>query len=178
MKFETKDLLKYDDIENLLTNDSPNDRADLICDKLKKYCFIQNENLYKYDSELVIYKQIKDSIQNELMTIVSSYLTSSKKSLNKEQIKLLSLERKTEFKKLCENSTINKMLPQLIITLKEDEVLFKGDFYEIHYKNGYINLKTLKFEKRIPNKHYITNYIPRNYVPINRSAKERIYKKN
>ena len=32
------------------------------------------------------------------------------------------------------------MLPQLIITLKEDEVLFKGDFYEIHYKNGYINL--------------------------------------
>ena len=102
MKFETKDLLKYDDIENLLTNDSPNDRADLICDKLKKYCFIQNENLYKYDSELVIYKQIKDSIQNELMTIVSSYLTSSKKSLNKEQIKLLSLERKTEFKKLCE----------------------------------------------------------------------------
>lgn len=165
MKFETQDLLNYDGIENLLTNDSPNDRADIICDKLKKYCFIQNENLYKYDSELVIYKQIKDSIQNELMTIVSSYLTSSKKSLNKEQIKLLSLERKTEFKKLCENSTINKMLPQLITTLKEDEVLFKGDFYEIHYKNGYINLKTLKFEKRIPNKHYITNYIPRNYVP-------------
>jgi hypothetical protein len=35
MKFETKDLLSYDNFVNLLSNDSPNERAALICDKLK-----------------------------------------------------------------------------------------------------------------------------------------------
>lgn len=164
MKFENKDLLNYEEIENLLTNDSPNDRANIICDKLKKYVFIQSGLLYKYDTDLIIYKQIKDTISEELISIITSYLTESKKSLNKEQMKILSLERKNEFKKLCENSTINKMLPQLLTTLKDDEEKFKGDFYEIHYKNGYINLKTLKFEKRIPNKHFVTNYISRNYT--------------
>ncbi len=97
--------------------------------------------------------------------MTTDYLTKSKNSLTKEQIKLLSLERKTEFKKLCENSTINKMIPQLLTALKDDNNKFTGDFYEIHYNNGYIDLKTLKFEKRIPNKHYVKNYIPRNYQP-------------
>jgi phage/plasmid-associated DNA primase len=165
MKFETKDLLNYEEFETLLSSDSPNERASLICKKLKKYCFIQDKNLYMYDPELVIYKCVKDSIQNELITIVSLYITSSKQVLDKAQNRLLSLERKGEFKRICENATINKILPQLATTLKEEEIRFKGDFYEIHYKNGYINLKTLKFEKRMPNKHFVTNYIGRDYEP-------------
>jgi len=165
MEFDKKDLLSYDEIENLLTSDSPNDRSTIICDKLKKYVFIQDEKLYKYDTEMVVYKLIKNNIPNMLITITTSFLSKSKGNLNKEQSKLLSLERKTEFKKLCENATINKMLPQLMTTLIDDTLRFEGDFYEIHYKNGYIDLKTLKFEKRIPNKHFVTNYISRNYKP-------------
>lgn len=172
MEFEKKDLLNYDQLETLLTSESPNDRADIICDKLKKYVFIQDEKLYKYDTDMVVYKLIKNNIPNMLITITTSYLSKSKQNLNKEQSKLLSLERKSEFKKLCENATINKMLPQLMTTLIDDEIRFEGDFYEIHYKNGYIDLKTLKFEKRIPNKHFVTNYISRNYKPSSKAQRE------
>jgi hypothetical protein len=59
MNFEKKDLLNYDEIENLLKSESPNDRADIICDELKKYVFIQDEKLYKYDTVMVIYKLVK-----------------------------------------------------------------------------------------------------------------------
>jgi phage/plasmid-associated DNA primase len=107
-----------------------------------------------------------------LITIVTLFLSKSKANLNKEQTKLLSLEMKTEFKKLCENAYINKMLPQLMTTLIDDTLKFEGDFYEIHYKNGYIDLKTLKFEKRIPNKHFVTNYIKRNYKPSTPKQRE------
>lgn len=165
MKFEKSDLLNYEKIESLLNSDSPNDRADIICEKLKKYCFIHNGNMYKYESTLVVYQIIEENPTNDLISIVTGYLTESKKNLNKEQLKILGLENKTEFKKLCENSTINKILPQLMTNLKDDEVRFNGDFYEIHYKNGYLDLKTLTFQQRIPNKHYVTNYIKRNYKP-------------
>ncbi len=165
MKFEKSDLLSYEEIENILSNDSPNDRAEIICAKLKKYAFIFDGELYLYDTNLIVYKKIDINISDQILCVISGYLTESKRMLSKEQSKLLSLERKSEYQKFCENAYINKMLPQLTTNLMETETKFKGDFYEIHYKNGYLNLKNLKFEKRIPNKHFITNYIPRDYIP-------------
>ena len=46
MNFEKHDLLNYQQIEELIINYSPNDRADVICEKLKYYCFT---NKYKFD---------------------------------------------------------------------------------------------------------------------------------
>lgn len=166
MEFEKKDLLNYDEIKKLLTNDSPNERADVICNKLKKYVFTRDEKIYKYDIDMVVYKSYPLKKNNHMiLSIVTSFLSKSKKNLTKEQKKILKIENKEKFKKLSENSTVNRMLPQILITLIDDELKFEGDFYEIHYKNGYINLKTLNFEKRIPNKHFVTNYIKRVYKP-------------
>jgi hypothetical protein len=173
MNFEKKDLLNYDEIETLLKSESPNDRADIICNKLKKYIFFQYGFLYKFDNELVIYKLIDEfNVRNMLISTLTAFLSKSKANLNKEQSKLLSLEMKAEFKKVCEIAYVNKMLPQLSINLIDDTLKFEGDFYEIHYKNGYIDLKTLKFEKRILNKHFVSNYIKRNYKPSTPKQRE------
>ncbi len=56
MKFEILDLLNYSNIEDLMSNDSPNERAEIICNNLKKYMFIHEGILYKYDVDLIIYK--------------------------------------------------------------------------------------------------------------------------
>ena len=54
MKFDTKDLLNCSEFEELLKSDSPNNRATIICNKLKKYCFIHDKFMYMYDPELII----------------------------------------------------------------------------------------------------------------------------
>ena len=46
MNFEIKHLLNYNKIEELINNESPNDRADIICEKLKYYCFTNKGELY------------------------------------------------------------------------------------------------------------------------------------
>lgn len=177
MNFEKVDLLNFDEIENLLTIDTPNERAEIICKKIIKYCFFLNGILYKYDNKLVIYKRIdgKDE-SNELITILTGYLSASRNNLNKEQIKLLKLEHKN-FKTLCENSTINKMIPQLSIGLKVEEERFFGDFYEVHYNNGYIDMKTLEFKQRIPNKHFVCNYIKRDYKKSSKKDRDELLKR-
>ena len=177
MNFENTDLLNYESIERILTSDSPNERAEIICEKIKKYCFLNNGNMYKYDTSMIVYKHIKENIPEELICLITKFLSCSKNKLTKEQTKLLSLERKNEFAKMSENSTINKMLPQLLVNLKNDDNVFQGDFYEIHYKNGYIDLKTLEFKKRIPNKHYVTNYINRDYIKTTDKQKEEFMKR-
>jgi hypothetical protein len=85
MNFEIKDLLNYSQIEDLINNESPNDRADIICEKLKYYCFSNKGELYKFDSIKVIYKKIETTIDQELLTIISKYITESIKKLTTEQ---------------------------------------------------------------------------------------------
>ena len=54
MNLEIKHLLNYEQIEELINNKSPNDRADIICEKLKYFCFTNKGELYKFDSIKVI----------------------------------------------------------------------------------------------------------------------------
>lgn len=175
MMFDKDDLLNYEEIECLLKEESPNERALIICNKLKKYCFYQNGFLYKYNSKYVIYKQIENIQDDELNTIITDYLSCSKLNLSKEQYKIIKLENKS-FVSLCENSTIKKINSQLKVYLAVDDNIFTGDFYEVHFRNGFLNIKTMKFEPRIPNKHFVINYIPRDYIEPTKEQEEEVLK--
>ncbi len=85
MNFENKHLLNYNNIEDLINNESPNDRAEIICKNLKYYCFTNKGVLYKDDSIKVIYEKIVTTIDDELITVISKYISESIKNLNKEQ---------------------------------------------------------------------------------------------
>ena len=130
MNFEIKDLLNYSQIEDLINKESPNDRADIICEKLKYYYFSNKGELYKFDSIKVIYKKLETTIDEELLTIISKYITESIKQLNTEQ--LLKLKYVKTSVKISENATIFKSLSQIKVGLKrDDENIFTPDFYQI-----------------------------------------------
>ena len=80
MNFQIKDLLNYNQIEDLINNESPNDRADIICEKLKYYCLFNKGELYKFDLIKVIYKQIETTIDEKLITVISKYISESIKN--------------------------------------------------------------------------------------------------
>ena len=175
MKFSKTDLLTYDEVMSLLLSDSPNDRADIISKKLNKYCFYFNNVLYKFDSNLILYKKIDYMIDEELITIITGYISKSKNELSKENDKLLNQINSKAYKTISEESFINKSLKQIKVGLKVDENKFKPDFYEIHYKNGFIDIKTNTFKKREIGKHYVCNYINRDYKPSTKEQKNQLY---
>jgi phage/plasmid-associated DNA primase len=165
MNFSTSDLLSFDSLEKLLTSDDPNDRADIITDKLKYYCFFNKGEFYKFDSSKVIYKKVESTLDDELLTCATKYIGQSIKSLTNELKELLKLKYPKESKKISENTTMGKSLSQIRVGLKrDDEDIFTPNFYEIHFQNGFIDLKTLKFHKREIGKHYINCYIKRDYI--------------
>ena len=176
MNFENKHLLNYNKIEDLINNESPNDRADIICENLKYYCFTNKGELYKFDSIKVIYKKIETTIDDELITVISKYISESIKNLNKEQKELLKLKYSKASVKISENSTINKSLSQIKVGLKrDDENIFTPDFYEIHFQNGFLDLKTLEFKKRVMGINYVNLYIKRDYKPSSQSQFDKLY---
>ena len=69
--------------------------------------------LYKFDSIKVIYKKIETTIDEELLTIISKYITESIKQLNTEQRQLLKLKYAKTSVKISENATIVKSLSQI-----------------------------------------------------------------
>jgi len=176
MNFEKVDLLNYEELEQLLILESPNDRAKIICNKLKKYIFSHNGFLYKYNNNLIVYEQIMDKQPEELITVITGFISASISNLSKEQTKLIKLEHKS-CKSICENCNINKMMSQIIVYIKDDDEKFLGDFYEIHFKNGYIDMKTLEFKQRVPMKHYVTNYIRCDYKTSSENQKTELLKR-
>jgi len=108
MNFKNEDLLNYAQIEELITNDSPNDRAEIICNKLNKCCFTNKGELYKFNSLDVVYKKVETTIDEELITVISKYISESIKNLNKEQKELMNMKYQKLANKVSENSTINQ----------------------------------------------------------------------
>ena len=119
MQFQNSDLLTFNQIQELISNDSPNDRADIIVDKLKYYCFYNKGDLFIFDSSKVIYTKIETTIDEELLTVISKYITNSIKNLTNEQKQLLNYNK--DSKKISENSTINKSLSQIEVGLKRND---------------------------------------------------------
>jgi hypothetical protein len=46
MNFKTEDYLTYDEIKQLIKSEYTHDKATIVCNKLIKYCFVFNDELY------------------------------------------------------------------------------------------------------------------------------------
>ena len=53
---------------------------------------------------------------------------------------------------------------------------FNNTLYEIHFQNGYMDLKENVFKKRILNTHYVTEFIKRDYIQSTIEEKNKILK--
>jgi len=94
---------------------------------------------------------------------VSKLINVSYKSLQDIEKKLL-IDRKG-FVNIFKNSFIENIYPQLVTQLQRNDIEINQVDGEIHFNNGYMNMKTGKFRKRKQNKHFITQYIKRDYEP-------------
>ena len=161
------------DFEQLNSSIHPVDKAKIITDNLKyKYC-IKNKKLYKLTTDIIyISEETEETLNDTVIGIISIYINESFKSLDKI------IQENLLFKKVditFKNTFIETMMVQLKRGLRQDNtIIFDKYVHKLHYKNGYINLLTNKFEKRVVGVDFITNYIDRKYKPSTQKYRDQI----
>jgi len=54
---------------------------------------------------------------------------------------------------------------------KTGQIDFKNPYkYEIHFNNGYFDLRTMELKSRVLGQHYVTKFIKRNYIDPSEEA--------
>jgi len=190
----TYQLLNSKDIAQLIASIDPVHQASIVCQYIKNKVIVQKDIIYEVKSN-VIYEELIGNIDEDVLVKVSTYLsasyeklsTSDKESLinmmiNQKKFKQMSnAEKKKEKSKhqsklsnIFLNSSIKKYIPQIKKYLTRNDIEFDKYKEQIHYINGYMCLKTLKFKQRVLGEHFITHYIKREYKPSKQSQREEI----
>lgn len=145
--------------------------SSILCRYLSKTLSIVNETIYIYTDELKIYYKINGEIKLDefLRTYIITYCEESYKKLNETQ--------KTQLGNKPFLGSISTDTLNIIKTnLRVDEKTFSDPkLGQIHFKNGYINLKTQTFHQR-KRTDYMTYCIWREYKPSSEGKREQIEK--
>jgi hypothetical protein len=191
VKFTTTDLLTHDEIEVLITTEFPGDIAKIIAKSLSNYILFANKledrnqksidyGMYEFDNEKVLYKEVKDkdkAIEESLIEFTTELIELSLKNLNTHEKENLQLKYKKSLSKITKNNFLNTYKTQLKKELRNKEAqLGDPNLNEIHFLNGYYDFRTGTFQKREKGKHYIVNYLKRDYLPASTESKNYIFK--
>jgi hypothetical protein len=187
-------LLNFEDISKLILATDPIHQALTVCKYIGHKVIVQNKTIYEV-KENVIYEPLSGNIDEDILVKVSTYISSSYAFLSKKEQEALFYiiipksalaqmsenERNEARSKLKNkingiflNSSIKKYIPQIKKNLTKNDMEFDRYKGQIHYKNGYMCLKTLTFKKRTLGQDYITHYINRDYTPSTESQRTEI----
>lgn len=174
MEFKKQDLLNLKEIEQLIDSPFPNTKATIISNKLKSYCTIADKRLYTLQRNIT-YKVI-DEVYEKLVTLVSYLIELSYKNLSETDQRLIKSEHSKTYKAIFSNADVKRYYEQLKISLQKDDVEFDVTINEIHFDNGFYDLKRGKFKSREVEKHYVTHYIKRDYKPSSKEEQKTMKK--
>ena len=160
MKFTISNLISFDDFKLLIESDFPNEKAKVIVKALEyDFILLVNGDMFIYQENATYKKQeLNKSIIQPYITLLLE--TSFKNFTELQQIKLQNTKK---YKTIYDKHTIQKYLDEIIFKLMRDDITWDTTFYEIHFRNGYMDLNDLTFKQREKGKHFITKFINRDY---------------
>ena len=180
IKFTKSDLFNQKQIEGLITSFIPKTKIELLTEKLASKILFNKDNLYIFNSDNITYKifeETKVMTQKKYVStacrnlIQESYINLSKK----EQDELLGKYRTNITNKLLKSNFCDDFLDDIIQNLVRNDINFNDpNKYEIHFSNGYFDLKAKVLKPRSKEKHYISVYIPRKYKKPKRAIVKEI----
>ena len=187
-------LLNFQDLSKLILSSDPIHQATIVCKYIGHKVIVQNKTIYEVN-ENMIYEPLIGNIDEDILVKISTYISASYAMLSKKQqeelyyilvskdiLSKMSDEQRMNAKKELKhkingiflNSSIKKYIPQIKKNLTRNDIDFDMYKAQIHYKNGYMCLRTLTFKKRELGQHFITHYINRDYVPSTESQRKEI----
>lgn len=174
MDFKNTDLLQLIDMNNLSYSSFPNTKASIISKKLANYCFINNARFYCVEDNLTYKYYPLTTCKTKLMTLITLYLQKSFEHLSAEdQESFKRSNQGKQFANLFQNREVESYYSQLITQL-EKNVTFDSNLNEIHFENGYYDIKNETFKVRELHTHYVTHYVHRDYVQSTQAEQNEI----
>jgi hypothetical protein len=162
MDFKTCDYLTLTNIETLINEPNPHKKAALIANKLKNYCCLHQTKLFVLQKNTT-YKQSTMTFEN-ILSKTTELIGLSYDNLHQNDQRLIKSEHSKTYKSIFTNADVKKYYEELLLNLCNDDIQFDTTLCEIHFNNGYIDLKTNEFKQRDISKHYVSKYINRDYV--------------
>lgn len=175
LNFE-KNTLKYEEFVEFLENDIQDDKLQIIQKKLKNLVLVNKGTLYIINEEYKIYEPYICQSDNDISTnafilsCVKNILQTSYKTFTKEQQLSLKNNYKNEMKKtdmgvkLFSDTYFKNCVDAIKSSITRNDINFNGvNKYQIHFRNGYMDLKTCKLKERNLDKDFISVYINRDY---------------
>ena len=167
------DLLSFDDFKIFALSQYPGEKAEMLCKHLKKYMIIKKNNLYIINSNEIY--AFHENEKKKILQYCSKYIEMCFENLkrvylfsNDEDIrdKFTTLQNKMKAEgNHFKNAYIDAIHPQITHEITNNDIIFDYNLDEIHFINGYKDLKTLEFKKRDRDIHFVTTCINRNYEP-------------
>ena len=153
MQFNSIHLLTTQNMQKLAISKYPNQKAKISTDQLKYYILITNNKHYKFNFDNIYYTEI-ESNSDQIITIISLYIETSFKYLDKtEQEALNYISAKTN---IFSNKSILEFLPRIKTQLTNNDIDFgNAHFNQPHLRNGLFDINNLEFRKSIFEQDYI-----------------------
>lgn len=149
ISFATKDLFGCDEL-NAFYEANPIRKAELISEKLIQYIIICEDKLYLYCLATTSYRHlemINITAIDYLLMIARKFVVNSCEQLQDDtKYYMLSLDFYRDF------------ILDIYHLISYEGIEFDKTVDQVHYRNGYFDLKTLKFKPRDPCKQYITKF--------------------
>jgi hypothetical protein len=143
MEFKKEDLLTYDELEEYIKCDQTHKKAQILTDKLKKYCFIRafkkKTIFYRLQKE-IYYKHSDANVDEKIQFEATLLIEKSVSALKESKLdKLLKQTYPDVYRDMFKNKSIKEIEPQLkhYLTLKESadnmDSTLDNNPYEIHF---------------------------------------------
>jgi len=152
--------MSYAQMKVLFYEDFPNKKAEAVGANLRKNCL--KGNLYVINPLNVYEKTDKMDADDKIKTMVSKFIQASCECFSEDQMDFIQKSKK--YNSVITNKAVNGFILELKEYITNNEIEFdKKQEWKLHFKKGYLNLKTGKLEKREYSKDYITWFINRDY---------------
>jgi hypothetical protein len=162
MNFKTEDFLTLANIEMMINEPNPHKKAVLIANKLMNYCCLHQHKLYVLQKNMT-YKQSTMTYEH-ILSKTTELIGLSFDNLHINDQRLIQSEYSKTYKSIFTNADVKKYYEQLILNLCNDDIQFDNTLCELHFNNGYLDLKDHEFKQRNIKKHFVSKYISRDYI--------------
>jgi hypothetical protein len=167
MRTKITNFINAEDFEVIINSDFPHKKARIIAKSLYNVFIIvpvgDKFNAYVLqDNMTYIHTTLVEAYLKPTITLLLNISFEKLSDGERNQIK----DRfSKQYKGIFKGSNVNHYYDETINELIKENVEFNKTLCQIHFNNGYMDLKDLQFKQREISKHYVTNYIDRDYKP-------------
>jgi hypothetical protein len=167
MRTKITNFINAEDFEVIINSDFPHKKARIIAKSLYNVFIIvpvgDKFNAYVLqDNMTYIHTTLVEAYLKPTITLLLNISFEKLSDGERNQIK----DRfSKQYKGIFKGTNTNHYYDETINELIKENVEFNKTLCQIHFNNGYMDLKDLQFKQREISKHYVTNYIDRDYKP-------------